>query len=84
MLVSEMRAYISDVYEGVKWKAKVAKMSDNQVMAIYYNFIERVKRSERAKIKEREIKEARKHGFISDASNNFKQISFDDILGGRI
>jgi hypothetical protein len=29
------RAYVSDLYDGPKWKRRVAKMRDDQVTAIY-------------------------------------------------
>lgn len=38
MTVDQMRYDISKIYPGVKWKRKVDKMSDNQVIAVYYNF----------------------------------------------
>ena len=41
MTVTEMRNAISDAYEGKGWKAKVACMHDDQVIAIYYSFLER-------------------------------------------
>lgn len=41
MTVREMRHYISKVYPGERWKKKVAKMPDDQVMAVYFNFEER-------------------------------------------
>lgn len=30
-----MRAYVADMYPGPRWKKKVKKMPDGQVMAIY-------------------------------------------------
>ena len=41
MTNQEMRNAISDAYEGRSWKAKVACMHDDQVIAIYYSFLER-------------------------------------------
>lgn len=38
MTVSNMRKAITNVYPGEKWKKKVERMSDSQVMAIYYSF----------------------------------------------
>ena len=38
MLVREMREAISKVYNGAMWRNKVARMSDNQVIAVYHNF----------------------------------------------
>lgn len=34
-----MREAIKKVYPGEKWKKKVEKMSDNQVIAIYYKML---------------------------------------------
>jgi len=31
----QKRAYVSDLYDGPKWKKRVKKMSDDQVTAIY-------------------------------------------------
>lgn len=39
--IEEMRHDISKVYLSSGWKKKVANMPDKQVMAIYYNFLER-------------------------------------------
>lgn len=41
MTVQEMRNAISDAYKGPGWKARVACMSEDQVIAIYYSFLER-------------------------------------------
>lgn len=32
---AEKRAFVSNLYPGKKWKARVAKMSDAQITAIY-------------------------------------------------
>lgn len=40
--ISVMRQEVSDMYSGLKWKQKVAKMPDAQVIAIYF----RVKNAE--------------------------------------
>lgn len=40
MTVEEMRYAISKVYPGDTWRNRVAKMSDNQVVALYYKFLE--------------------------------------------
>jgi hypothetical protein len=36
MSVEQMRAYVINAYKGPSWAQKVSKMSDNQVIAIYY------------------------------------------------
>jgi hypothetical protein len=41
MTIQEMRNAISDAYDGERWKAKVACMYEDQVIAIYFNFLER-------------------------------------------
>lgn len=35
----DMRAAVESVYNGRKWKVKVANMSDRQVVALYYKFV---------------------------------------------
>ena len=39
MSVQQMRKYVSDAYPGDRWKAKVKKMSDNQIIAVYHRII---------------------------------------------
>lgn len=43
MSVDEMRYCIARAYgpRAYKWKAKVERMSDNQVIAVYKSFVER-------------------------------------------
>ena len=41
MSVPDMRSAIAKVYPGQKWKFKVARMSDQQVIAVYYSFLHR-------------------------------------------
>lgn len=41
--VDYMREDIASVYKGMAWKDKVSKMSDQQVMAIYFSFCEKGK-----------------------------------------
>ena len=43
MSPENMRSAISNVYTGKKWKEKVRNMSDNQVMAVYFSFMEKSK-----------------------------------------
>ena len=35
MTVEQMRAEVAKLYPGEKWKERVAKMSDGQILAIY-------------------------------------------------
>lgn len=39
MIVDNMRAAIMDVYPGGKWRRKVEKMYDDQVIAVYNKFL---------------------------------------------
>ena len=39
MTVANMRDEISNVYDTKSWKNKVDEMYDDQVIAIYYNFM---------------------------------------------
>lgn len=41
MSIEQMRATIANVYNGEKWKTKVSKMSDGQVIAIYGRFLDK-------------------------------------------
>ena len=41
MTVEQMRNAISGLYPGLAWKDKVARMYDDQVIAIYYSCYER-------------------------------------------
>lgn len=39
MSIAIMRAKIEDCYHAEKWRDKVKKMSDNQVVAVYNKFL---------------------------------------------
>ena len=41
MSVEQMRKSIEQVYPGGRWKDKVSKMKDGQVIAIYTKFLEK-------------------------------------------
>ena len=41
MNLHEMREFISNAYPGQKWKNRVKKMGENQIIAIYYSMIKR-------------------------------------------
>lgn len=41
MNLHEMRDFISKAYPGQKWKNRVKKMGENQIIAIYYSMINR-------------------------------------------
>ena len=36
MLIEDIRSEVVDMYPSERWKKKVSRMSDNQVMAIYF------------------------------------------------
>lgn len=40
--LNDMREIVRNEYPGQKWKDKVDKMSDSQVIALYYQFINKV------------------------------------------
>lgn len=40
MTVQQMRNKIISVYEGMAWRRRVENMPDDQVIAIYYRFLE--------------------------------------------
>ena len=40
MSVDQMREVITKVYPAERWQKKVAKMSEEQVMAIYFKFVQ--------------------------------------------
>lgn len=48
MDVRNMRDYILKMYPGDRWKDKVARMADSQVMAIYFS----MKRKDQKPVKE--------------------------------
>lgn len=60
MSVQQMRAAIYDVYPGRKWKIKVQNMPDDQVVAVYYSFLEK------GKFKEGSVGSAVSRGAITD------------------
>ena len=41
MTVQQMKEAILNVYQTKSWRNKVANMYDDQIIAIYYNFLER-------------------------------------------
>ena len=43
MSIDQMRTAVEKVYPGEKWKRKVVHMSDNQIIAIYYDFLKKKK-----------------------------------------
>lgn len=41
MTIGEMRKVVADAYPGKSWRYKVSRMSEAQVMAIYYSIRDR-------------------------------------------
>lgn len=41
LTIDEMRSYITSKYESNTWRYKVERMPENQVIAVYYSFLER-------------------------------------------
>jgi len=39
MEVNKMRELVKSAYSGLRWNTRVDKMSDKQVIAIYYNLV---------------------------------------------
>lgn len=39
MSINQMRAAIVEVYTSNKWRRKVEKMHDDQIIAVYYKFL---------------------------------------------
>ena len=85
MTVEYMRDAIAAVYGGKKWLKKVNKMDDNQVIAVYYSFLNSGKFDEKpSKKKSRErnanevVKENRRK---ENAYRDYvgRQLSIDDI-----
>lgn len=70
MGVEQMRDAIADVYSGWKWKDRVARMPEDQVMAVYFKFQSRgmfeVKAKKEAN-KPQEVKQLTIFDFIQGA-----------------
>lgn len=67
MTVEQMRDKISEVYSGWGWKTKVARMYDDQVIAVYHNFLERGMFDKPSPVRTHD-------------GRRVKQLSIDDIL----
>lgn len=64
MSVDQMRAAIAEVYSGNKWKRKVDKMHNDQVIAVYNNFLKSGKFEQREpeKREKKKTRDSRKEG----------------------
>lgn len=49
MSTQQMRKMVSDCYDSETWKNKIKKMSDTQVVALYYSFLKRDKFAQKEK-----------------------------------
>lgn len=67
MTVEQMRDKIAEVYGSFKWKDRVARMYDDQVIAVYYNFVERGMFEKKSAVRTHD-------------GRRVKQLSIDDIL----
>lgn len=76
MSVEEMRREITTAHSGGGWKYRVSKMRDDQVIAIYYSFLERGKFNPKNK---QQPKEKKTENCVKRSSEGV-QLSFDDIL----
>ena len=99
MSVEQMRNVILDAYSGDSWKLRVSKMSDEQVIAVYYKLLDTGKLNKKtlASYRRKEIEAVvrnNRYGISCGApvkstpKKNDEcvavQISFDDILRGRV
>lgn len=76
MDIINMRQYVKDAYgsgRSKRWCEKVDKMHDNQVIAIYYNLLNRNKK--KVEPKKPEITKEEK-----PKETNFHQITIDEYL----
>lgn len=88
MDVDNMRSMIANVYDSSSWRCRVAAMSDNQVIAVYYSFLEKGKFDRGRRRKAPVIDDARIVGVNSDGTGKDGlgtamygyQLSFDDLL----
>lgn len=74
MSVDRMREAIAEVYDGPKWKKKVANMPDYQVIAVYYSFVENDRFGKNKPKKVQGKKPEKKEEFTP------YQLSFEDII----
>lgn len=75
--VGSMRAAISKVYRGPAWRRKVSWMSDNQIIAVYYSFLEKGKFDDVKRMKECSNASKKER---SSTCEDVHQITFDELL----
>lgn len=86
MTVERMREEVIDAYPGSKWKARVDRMTDSQVIATYHSLLDkkkigREKRYYKPDKTNRTIvrKEKQKS---RDGAGKYVQVSIDDLMKG--
>jgi hypothetical protein len=40
MSIEQMRRAVEDAYPGEKWRRKVSRMADGQIIAVYHKFLD--------------------------------------------
>ena len=78
MTIDQMRGEILKVYPGDAWKYRVARMHDNQVIAVYYSFKGKGKFDKPKKLTKRSVPPI----FNGYTFQDYEQLSFDDVLVG--
>jgi hypothetical protein len=81
MHVNNMRELVADVYKGESWQKKVDKMSDEQIIAIYYKFLKQGKFEESAKSVHDTVGEALTKG-LADGIADPKPFPFGEPTKG--
>lgn len=87
MDIREMRRRISEVYDGLGWKKKVANMPDMQVYAIYKEFEKSGKFRTERQLKslrssdERQLQALKK---VYEPKNDCHQVTIDEFFGDLV
>lgn len=68
--MAHMYETVRNMYDSPKWRERVLNMSDNQIMAIFYEKMERDKKSSRAYLERFEAIAKRNAGRLGEASRN--------------
>ena len=82
MPIEMMRAEISKVYPNQAWKRKVACMYDNQVIAVYYDFLKRGMFKQKPKNTQSISKQSEPQGIRATEDFQWVQMSVFDFLKG--
>ncbi len=83
MTINEMRERIAAVYSGHKWKVKVQRMDEGQVIAVFNDFLARGKfdRPANQKVPQRPPKKEKPRARTPYEQYSGKQISIFDETG---